>query len=145
MREAAMDGNGFALDEFTSDGHLNRLLLKETHVLVVKDEGGHVKAAVIFGSSGLCRGKNLSQLAGYMIVEKGSRGKGVGNGLLTYCMENAYLFGCTRVLIDVFASNHIMVNMLIKRKFLCTGTIPNCGYIANSGRTDSLVFFRQIH
>ena len=80
-----------------------------------------------------------------MIVEKGSRGKGVGNGLLTYCMENAYLFGCRRVLIDVFASNHIMVNMLIKRGFLCTGTIPNCGYIANSGRTDSLVFFRQIH
>ena len=60
MREAAMDGNGFALDEFTSDGHLNRLLLKETHVLVVKDEEGHVKAAIIFGSSGLCRGKNLS-------------------------------------------------------------------------------------
>ena len=145
MREAAMDGNGFALDEFTTHGHLNRLLLKETHVLVFKDEEGHVKAAVIFGSSGLCRETNLSQLAGYMIVKKGSRGKGVGNGLLTYCIEKAYLFGVRRILIDVFASNQIMVNMLIKRRFLCTGTIPNCGYIANTGRTDSLVFSRQIH
>ena len=144
MRQAATEGEGFAIDEFTSDGHLNRNLLKETHMLVVKDSEGSVIAGILFGPSGACRDMNYRQVAGYMIVEKGARGKGVGNGLLTYCMENAPMLGYTSFLVDVFTPNLVMIDMMLKRGFLITATLPCCGVIVNKGRTHSLLFHRKV-
>ena len=144
VRMAAIQGQGFALDEFTPEGHFNRSLLMDHHLLVVKDSGGHLVAAIIFGGSGACRGSNPGQAAGYMVVVEDMRGRGLGGVLLGYCMQNAHLLGYTAVLTDIFCTDSVPLGMLLRRGFLVTATLPNCGVVAGRGRTNALLCYKTL-
>ena len=143
IRQCAQDGEGFALDEFTENGTFNSRMLWDRNTLVVKSpEGKHV-AAVVFGSTSLCRSPKSGQLGVYIIVEKDFRRQNVGVNLLQYCIEHAQRLGYKAILSDVFASNDIAVNLVLRAGFHVIGTLPYCAYVKDSGYTDSLIVHKR--
>ena len=143
VRQAARNGDGFALDEFTPEGHLNRRLLWDSNMLVAKEPStGSVVAAAIFGRSALCRSPNTPQVGGQLIVHPDFQGKGVGSAFLKYCIEQAEKVGYKGILTDTFVTSEIAFRLATKSKFLQMGTLVDCGHVKGHGLTNSVVMYK---
>lgn len=142
IRQAASEGQGFAVDEFNSNGFMNRRLLNKNYMLVIKSENNSILAGLVFGPTKLCRDSRTTQVGGYMIVNKAERCKSLGKALLNYCLENMRCLGYNAILTDVFVTNKIMLNILEKNGFIVTATVPNSGIMKGNGRTNTYIMYK---
>ena len=145
IHQCAGDGEGFALDEFTENGTFNTKMLWDRNTLLAQSQEGKLVAAVVFGPTFLCRSPNSGQLGGYIIVEKGCRGQGIGTNLLLYCIGHAQRLGFKAILSDVFTTNDVAMQLILRAGFHVIGTLPYCAYLKGSGYTDSLVVYKEFN
>ena len=143
IRDAALGGQGFAVDEFKEDGTFNRKFIRNSLAVVCKNFTGDIMAAVLFGSSGLCRTEG-DQATGYIIVAPSVRGRGIGTTLLRYCLERARGLRYGSIVTDVLACNLKALGMVQKEGFLVTATLPNSALVRNYGYCDTYVVWRPV-
>ncbi len=142
-RIAAMKGDGFALDEFTSKGSLNRKFFTKPDVIIAENVSGNIIGTAIVGKTKLTRDDNNIGHC-YVATDDKYQGQGIGKALLDYSlttMQQQKYKGC---IIDTFINNHKMHKLLTKRDFRVYGTIPLAGYVKNQGPTDSWLFYRDL-
>ena len=144
IRDCAQRGDGFGLDEFTDNGYFNRKFTPESHVVVVKNKDDAMVAAVIFGTSSLCRSPEAGQVGGYFIVSRGFRGQGLGKAILRMCIEKARELGYVAILTDVFVTNEGALRLMRKEGFFITATLPNAAVVKDIGFTDTYLFWRSL-
>ena len=144
IRDCAEQGDGFAIDEFTAEGYFNRVLLRDSHVVVCVTPEGAIAAAVIFGFSALCRSREANQVGGYLLVSKGYRGQGLGRSLVQLCIMKARELGYVAILTDVFVDNDKATRMLREEGFLITATLPNVAILKDTGYSDSYLVWRPV-
>ena len=81
IRAAAFNGEGFAVDEFTEEGHFNYKFFRKFATIVAKNTTDSLLGAVILGPSSLCRNHQTDTITGYCVVEKSFRQLGIGKCL----------------------------------------------------------------
>ena len=130
MRACAMEGDGFGVDEFTSDGVYNEKVIKDCHYWVVRREkGGEMVAFVLAGTNGHCRSLGHQQANGVIIVLKPYRKQGVGRLLLEFCETHCQTLGYKHILTDVLATNLAGLALMRKRDFVVTGSVPHSCFV----------------
>ena len=145
LRDCALEGEGFGLDEFTPDGVFNEKHILNCKYWVVRkmqDEG--LVACILSGENGHIRSFNKCQAAGAIIVLKEYRRLGLGSELLQYCIDQGQVMGYKYILTDVLACNTAGLALMKKGKFLMTGTIPkSCQVKGQRGYTDCYLHWKQ--
>ena len=143
LRQAAMAGDGFAIDEFTEDGTFNRKFFRRCFVAVLKNAQGDILAAVLFGPSSLCRTEG-HEVTGYVIVAPSARRRGLGTAVLKYCLDAAKRLQYRTVLSDVLTSNLKVLGMVQREGFIITATLPNVALVRNTGFVNTYVVWRPL-
>ncbi len=145
IRQAALEGHGFGVDEFTDSGTFNRNLFrdKRTHAVVARTgSDGRIVGAVIFGTNSVCRTEN-QLMGGYIAVPTEHRGVGVGTLLANTLIDTARSLRYEGVLLDVYQSESRTIAWSTRLGFHVTGSLPHCGYVRRQGYVDSLLFCRE--
>ena len=155
IRQAAIDGEGFALDEF-ENGFFNRKFLRRSHTLVAtqsimpsspcgpENPREHLIGAALFGPTRLCRSESTPTVGCYLIVHPGFRRHGIGKSLLRAVEEISRSNGFNALLSDVFVDNTAGILMASRSDFMCIGSLPKCGVTKNSGLVDSLMYYKYL-
>ena len=142
---AALDGDGFSVDEFTADGYLNCKMFKKTLTVVVKNKAGEVIGAAILGPSSLPCIHETDQLAVYIIVLKSHKRIGVAKSLGNIGLKFAEQNGFKCILMDAFVTNQGAVGLSQYFRMNILGTLRLCGFLKGQGYTDSLILYKPFY
>ncbi len=145
IRDSALQGQGFGIDEFTEQGIFNRKLLRRTSCIVGSlHENGPVIAAVLLGPSAVCRG--ATQLLNfYPIVAKEYRRHGIANILLEEVELFAREVGYEGILLEVYQSDSAVLQWFSKHNYHVTASLPECGYLKGQGYTNLLLLYKDFY
>ena len=141
MRSCAEKGDGFAIDEFDSNGHFNRKFFKSTDIVVAESNSGEIVACALMGASKLSRTKNSVLAHQYMAVKENYSGSGIGTALIDYTVETMKALGYKILISDTFMTNQKMLQILRTNKWVIRGSLPYCGFIRGVGPVDSLLAY----
>ena len=156
IRQAALNGEGFALDEF-QDGFFNRKFLRHSHTLVATQpivtsssydsDNLHERiiGAALFGPTTLCRSASTLAMGCYFIVLPEFRRQGIGKALLHNVEEFSRSNGYDTLLSDVFIDNTLALRIAPKYNFMCVGSLHKCAITKNSGLVDSLMYHKYLN
>ena len=145
LRNCALEGEGFGLDEFTTEGVYNeKHTLNCKYWVVRKEQDKELVACILSGENGHGRSFNKRQAAGAIVVSKKYRRQGLGSQLLQYCIEQGQVMGYRYILTDVLACNTAGLALMRKGEFLITGTLPkSCLVKGQRGHTDCYLHWKQ--
>ncbi len=145
IRNAALLGEGFGIDEFTQQGIFNRKLLRRTSCIVGSfQENGPVIAAVLLGPSAVCRSAN-NLLNFYPIVAQEHRRHGIANILLEEVELFAREVGYDGILLEVYQSHSAVLQWFSKHNYHVTASLPDCGYLKGQGYTNLLLLYKDFY
>ena len=145
IRNNAIEGSSFGLDEFTPDGVFNEKFFRNCgYWLVRRVHDGKLVAVLLAADAGLTRSPGSKQANGVIIVAKAFRRMGLGSDLLRLCEAQAGTLGYQYVLTDVLACNTAGLGLLRKSGFFTTATLPKACFVSGRGYCDSFVQWKQI-
>ena len=143
IRQSALEGRGFGLDEFTENGLFNRNLLRNSHAVVARLEPGGLPIGVaLAGASAVCRVESKLMNA-YIVISPTYRGNGVGTVLMETLVDIAKSLGYEGMLIDVYQTESKTISWSKKMGFRVTGSLPESGYVKGHGFVDVLLLYRE--
>ena len=155
IRQAAIHGEGFALDEF-ENGFFNRKFLRRSHTLVAtqpimtsspydpKNSHELLVGAALFGPTILCRSESTPTMGCYLIVHPEFRRQGIGKSLLRAVEQFSLSNGFNALISDVFVDNTAGILMATRADFMCVGSLPKCAVTKNSGLVDTLMYHKYL-
>ncbi len=144
IRDAAIHGSGFALDEFM-DGYFNRKLLLKSHTLAAKTSNGDVIGGAVFGPCALCRSRSSQIIMAHVVIHPHYHGKGVCQILLSTVEEYARETKMLGVFVSCFVTDHPQTLFLMRNGYVCVCSIPKSGFVNGNGVTDCALWYKQFH
>ena len=143
IRQSALEGRGFGLDEFTENGLFNRNLLRNSHAVVARLQPGGLPVGIaLAGASAVCRVESKLMNA-YIVIKPTYRGNGVGTALMGTLVDVAKSLRYEGMLMDVYQTESKTISWSKKMGFRVTGSLPESGYVKGQGFVDTLLLYRE--
>ena len=123
-------GGGSSLSDFTRANLISRLrLLTNFHAGLAWDETSHravglINCIVGFSTFAAAPLLNVHDV----VVESGSRGKGVGAALMVYAERLAHELRCCKLTLEVLSENHIAQRAYARAGYRPYALDPNAGH-----------------
>ena len=142
IANAARSGNMIAADEFVDSGAWNRKFLKKTYLLGVYNTKGFLAGLGMFGPSAICRTESLV-MGGYVLLNSEYQYQGLETLLVENMTDIAKKLDFEGILFDVYRTEATFISLLMNMGFKITGSLPECGYMKNTGYVDSLLLYKE--
>ena len=145
FREAALEGAGIAMDEFTDDGLLNRKRFRESITLAAfSAQDSSLIGGVVFGTSRIALTAERVNLGLYIVVQPALRRLGYGSAIYQLCEKMGRDRGFQYVLIDVFTHDLAGLALASSQNIFPTGHVPHAGWIKGRGYMPSIILHKVL-
>ncbi|XP_041360732.1 uncharacterized protein LOC121376982 [Gigantopelta aegis] len=140
--EASKSGNGFGVDEYTSEKEFRQDIAGSYNFAVMSKDDGEMVAAFLITVSKFYRGTHVADP--FVIIKKSERGKGIGEHCFKLCVDFARELGFMGMYVDTFINNKAMIKIIeTVGGFQQVGCLPMGGRMKDGSFVSSLIFYRD--